>query len=91
MGGRAEAHGTCWHECRCDGAGTCTYNDNECVDFTCDSGKWRRQAQQDACVRDACTRVRLSSDLFLFPPKMEPVHVELCCERSHQKSKTAAV
>ena len=62
--GRAEAHGTCWHECHCDGAGTCMYSDNECADFTCDNGKWRRQGQQDMCVLDTCTKVGLSVGLL---------------------------
>ena len=53
-----EAHGTCWHECRCDGAGACTYAEGDCADFTCDSAKWRRQPGKSVCVKDECSRVR---------------------------------
>ena len=55
---RMEAHGTCWHECRCDGAGDCTYAEGDCADFTCDSAKWRRQPGKSVCVKDECSRVR---------------------------------
>ena len=55
---RMEAHGTCWHECRCDGAGKCAFAEGDCADFTCDSAKWRRQPGKNVCVRDECIRVR---------------------------------
>ena len=45
------------------------YNDNECVDFTCDNGKWRRQGEQDACVLDSCTQVGLNIVLTNLPKK----------------------
>ena len=55
---RMEAHGTCWHECICDGAGDCAYAEGECADFTCDNAKWRRQPGKSVCVKDECSRVR---------------------------------
>ncbi len=58
---RTEAHGTCWHECRCDGAGNCAFAENQCVDFSCDNARWRRQPGKNACVQDHCTQVRLRS------------------------------
>ena len=54
---RPEAHGTCWHECRCDAAGNCAYSENECADFTCESALWRRQGSANACVLDTCKQV----------------------------------
>ncbi|EIE26855.1 hypothetical protein COCSUDRAFT_39831 [Coccomyxa subellipsoidea C-169] len=51
-----EAHGTCWHECRCDAAGNCAYSENECADFTCESALWRRQGTANACVLDKCKK-----------------------------------
>lgn len=54
---RPEAHGTCWHECRCDASYNCAYSENECANFTCESALWRRKGTTNACVQDKCKQV----------------------------------
>ena len=77
-----EAHGICWHECRCDGSGNCAFAENDCADFTCDNAKWRRQPGKNACVQDQCTQVSVPELLILtwqLPRDSTPSQTNECC------------
>ncbi|KAK9810844.1 hypothetical protein WJX73_001470 [Symbiochloris irregularis] len=52
------AHGVCWHECVCDQGegGECHYNEQECVEFTCDRPGWRRKGSEQMCIQDQCKK-----------------------------------